>query len=43
MQSYSQLPEEEKEKDRVVARALLQAINGKETNIAESADYIDEK
>jgi hypothetical protein len=28
MQSYSQLPEEEKEKDRVVARALLQAING---------------
>lgn len=28
MQSYSQLPEEEKEKDRVVARALLQAIRG---------------
>jgi hypothetical protein len=28
MQSYSQLPEEEKEKDRVVARALLQAIMG---------------
>ena len=28
MQSYSQLPEEEKEKDRVVARALLQAIKG---------------
>lgn len=25
-QSYSQLPEDEKEKDRVVARALLQAI-----------------
>jgi hypothetical protein len=30
MQSYSQLPEEEKEKDRVVARALLQAIKGNE-------------
>jgi len=43
MQSYSQLPEEEKEKDRVVARALLQAINGKQTNVAESADYLDEK
>ena len=28
--SYSQLPEDEKEKDRVVARALLQAINTKE-------------
>jgi len=27
-QEYAQLPEEEKEKDRVVARALLQAING---------------
>lgn len=26
--AYSQLPEEEKEKDRVVARALLQAIKG---------------
>jgi hypothetical protein len=24
--SYSQLPEDEKEKDRVVAKALLQAI-----------------
>ena len=43
MQSYSQLPEEEKEKDRVVARALLQAINGKETGIAESEDYLEEK
>jgi hypothetical protein len=30
MQSYSQLPEDEKEKDRVVARALLQAIRGDE-------------
>ena len=29
-QSYSQLPEEEKEKDRVVARALLKAITGTE-------------
>jgi hypothetical protein len=27
-QSYAQLPEEEKEKDRVVARALLQALKG---------------
>jgi hypothetical protein len=30
MQSYAQLPEEEKEKDRVVARALLKAITGTE-------------
>lgn len=29
-QSYAQLPEEEKEKDRVVARALLQAITGEQ-------------
>ena len=29
MQSYAQLPEEEKEKDRVVARALLAAMVGK--------------
>lgn len=59
MQSYSQLPEEEKEKDRVVARALLQAIKGDQldermvigccpnedtnTNVSESADYLDEK
>jgi len=27
-QTYARLPEEEKEKDRVVARALLQAIKG---------------
>ena len=27
--SYAQLPEDEKEKDRVVARALLKAIHGK--------------
>jgi len=32
MQSYSQLPEDEKEKDRVVARALLQAITGSEVD-----------
>lgn len=29
-QNYAQLPEEEKEKDRVVARALLQAIRGQQ-------------
>ena len=29
-QNYAQLPEEEKEKDRVVARALLQAIKGEQ-------------
>ena len=29
-QNYGQLPEEEKEKDRVVARALLQAIRGEQ-------------
>ena len=33
-QNYAQLPEEEKEKDRVVARALLQAIRG-EQGVAE--------
>ena len=33
-QNYAQLPEEEKEKDRVVARALLQAIKG-EQGVAE--------
>jgi hypothetical protein len=27
-QSYAQLPEEEKEKDRIVARALLKALKG---------------
>ena len=36
-QNYAQLPEEEKEKDRVVARALLQAING-EQGVAEVSD-----
>ena len=34
---YSQLPEEEKEKDRVVARALLQALTGKQ-DVAEDLD-----
>ena len=37
---YSQLPEEEKEKDRVVARALLQALTGKQ-GVAE--EKLDEK
>jgi hypothetical protein len=41
MQSYSQLPEEEKEKDRVVARAMLAALG--KTNVSESTDYLDEK
>jgi hypothetical protein len=39
-QNYAQLPEEEKEKDRVVARALLQAIKG-EQGVAEGE--LDEK
>ena len=39
-QNYAQLPEEEKEKDRVVARALLQAIRG-EQGVAETE--LDEK
>jgi hypothetical protein len=29
-QNYAQLPDEEKEKDRVVARALLQVLKGKQ-------------
>jgi len=37
-QNYAQLPEEEKEKDRVVARALLQAIRG-EQGMAEGVMY----
>jgi hypothetical protein len=40
-QSYSQLPEEEKEKDRVVARAMLAAMG--KTNVSESVDYLEEK
>jgi pterin-4a-carbinolamine dehydratase len=38
-QNYAQLPEEEKEKDRVVARAMLQAITGQQ-GVAE--DDMDE-
>jgi len=34
-QNYAQLPEEEKEKDRVVARAMLQAIKGQQ-DVAEN-------
>jgi len=37
-QNYAQLPEEEKEKDRVVARALLQALKGQQ-GVAESASF----
>jgi hypothetical protein len=37
-QNYAQLPEEEKEKDRVVARALLQALKGQQ-GVAESAGF----
>jgi hypothetical protein len=37
-QNYAQLPEEEKEKDRVVARALLQAINGQQA-VAEAREF----
>jgi hypothetical protein len=36
---YGQLPDDEKEKDRVVARALLQAISGKQ-GVAEGSDDI---
>jgi len=37
--NYAQLPEDEKEKDRVVARALLQAITGgSEQGVAEAAN-----
>jgi hypothetical protein len=35
-QNYGQLPEEEKEKDRVVARALLQALKGEQGEAAGS-------
>jgi hypothetical protein len=34
-QNYAQLPEDEKEKDRVVARAMLQAITGGQQGVAE--------
>ena len=36
-QNYAQLPEDEKEKDRVVARAMLQAITGGQQGIAEGS------
>jgi hypothetical protein len=36
-QNYAQLPGEEKEKDRVVARALLRAITGQQ-GVAEDTD-----
>jgi hypothetical protein len=39
-QNYAQLPEEEKEKDRVVARALLQAVRG-EQGVAEGIETIN--
>ena len=37
-QNYGQLPEEEKEKDRVVARALLQALKGEQGVTEAEAD-----
>jgi hypothetical protein len=45
-QQYAQLPEDEKEKDRVVARAMLQAITGQQgmaedTELAEEFDLIE--
>jgi hypothetical protein len=39
-QQYAQLPEEEKEKDRVVARAMLQAITGQQ-GVSEDIKYKD--
>ena len=39
-QQYAQLPEDEKEKDRVVARAMLQAITGGQQGVTEAeTDY----
>jgi hypothetical protein len=45
-QQYAQLPEDEKEKDRVVARAMLQAITGEQgmeedTELAEEFDLVE--
>jgi GH24 family phage-related lysozyme (muramidase) len=40
-QKYAQLPEDEKEKDRVVARALLQAITGDKPAVSESSQRVD--
>ena len=39
-QQYAQLPEDEKEKDRVVARAMLQAIKGQQ-ELSEEFDLIE--
>jgi hypothetical protein len=41
--NYSQLPEEEKEKDRVVARALLQALKGQQgqQGVSEGQEDLD--
>ena len=41
-QNYGQLPEEEKDKDRVVARALLQALKG-EQDMAEGHTEVKDK
>jgi len=41
-QNYAQLPEEEKEKDRVVARAMLQAVTG-QTGVAEGQRWPDDR
>jgi hypothetical protein len=40
-QQYAQLPEDEKEKDRVVARAMLQAITGDKPGVTESSQRVD--
>jgi hypothetical protein len=40
-QQYAQLPEDEKEKDRVVARAMLQAITGDKPSVTESSQRVD--
>jgi hypothetical protein len=42
-QNYAQLPEEEKEKDRVVARALLQAIRGEQGMAEGSLEEVDRR
>ena len=39
---YAQLSDEEQEKDRVVARALLQAIKGPLKPVAEGAEIVDQ-
>ena len=40
-QQYAQLPEDEKEKDRVVARAMLQAITGGQQEVGEDMEPED--